>query len=179
MQTVSHCTCIRNDIPQAIVSICGAVRLWHYTPCSFRYFRTTRETTRTKSFPEKRSWHKQSRDTKREEEGEYSDSKFGPLIAGVLLIHRDTINSPKSSQWVRRGEDSEARRCRRKSIDPKTPGCPRRPTSCWPGPYCSPFSRGTAANTHTHTHTHTHRDRHTHTHRDTHTHTHTHTHTEE
>ena len=95
-----------------------------------------------------------SRDTEREEEGEYSDSKFGPLIVGVLLIHRDTINSPKSSPWVWRGEDSEAGRCRRKSIDPKTPGSPRGPTSCWPGPYCSPFSRGTAANTHTHTHTH-------------------------
>lgn len=72
-----------------------------------------------------------SRDTEREEEeGEYSDSKFGPLIVGVLLIHRDTINSPKSSPRVRRGEDSEAGRCRRKSIDPKTPGSPRRPTSC-------------------------------------------------
>lgn len=71
-----------------------------------------------------------SRDTKQEEQGEYSDSKFGPLIVGVLLIHRDTINSPKSSQWVRKGEDSEAGRCKRKGIDPKTPGCPRRPTSC-------------------------------------------------
>lgn len=71
-----------------------------------------------------------SRDTKREEEGEYSDSKFGPLIVGVLLIHGDTINSPKSSHWVRRGEDSEAGRCRRRSIDPENPGRPRRPTSC-------------------------------------------------
>lgn len=71
-----------------------------------------------------------SRDTKQGEEGEYSYSKFGPLIVGVLLIHRDTINSPKSSQWVRRGEDSEAWRCWRKGIDPKTPGRPRRPTSC-------------------------------------------------
>lgn len=91
-------------------------------------------------------------------EGEYSDSKFGPLIVRVLLIHRDTINSPKSSHGVRRDENSDAGRCRRKGIDPKTLGRPRRPTSCWPGPYCSPFSRGTAANTHSSTqgHTHTH-----------------------
>lgn len=46
--------------PWLLLSICGTLCLWHYTPCSFRYFRTTRKTTRTKSFPEKRSWHKQS-----------------------------------------------------------------------------------------------------------------------
>lgn len=68
-----------------------------------------------KVFQRKRSWHK------REREGEYRDSKFGPLIVGVLLIHRDTINSPKSSQWVRRGEDSEAGRSREERYWSKNP----------------------------------------------------------
>lgn len=96
-----------------------------------------------------------SRDTKREEDGEYSDSKFGPLIVGVLLIHRDTINSPKSSQWVRRGEDSEAGRCRRKSIDPKTPGCPRSLHHADQGLTVRP-SAGALQQTHTHSQGHTH-----------------------
>lgn len=115
-----HITCIRNDSPLAGQCVCVM------TPHVVSDVSGQQEELQgLKVFHKKAA--DTSRDTKREE---YSDSKFGPLIVGVLLIHRDTINSPKSSQWVRKGEDSEAGRCRMKIIDSKTPGRPRRPTSC-------------------------------------------------
>lgn len=65
------------------------------------------------------SWHKQRYRTGTSVE--YSDKRCSPLIAGVLLIHRDTTNSAKSSRWLRRGEDSEPARCKEERYRSKNP----------------------------------------------------------